>query len=84
MVPPLRVLSLPPYRARQNMLAVSVTQACAGVACEAKEFPEMKHGWVTRGDLTKAAVKRDEADAMARSFAFLDRHLPGENATQGA
>ena len=38
-------------------------------------FPEMKHGWVSRGDITDAAVKRDVEAALTRSIAFFKTNL---------
>lgn len=38
-------------------------------------FPEMQHGWMIRGDLNDAAVKRDAEDCMKRALAFFKQHL---------
>lgn len=40
-----------------------------------KEFPEMNHGWVTRGDLSKPAVARDVKLAMEGGVEFFKKHL---------
>lgn len=39
------------------------------------EFPEMKHGWVPRGDSTVEAVARDVQAALEASIAFFKAHL---------
>ena len=48
-----------------------------GAQCAVEEFPEMKHGWVPRGDLSDAAVRRDVGLAMHRVLAFVAEHLSG-------
>lgn len=39
------------------------------------EFPEMKHGWVSRGDVTDPAAKRDVEAALAEAVAFFKAHM---------
>jgi len=39
------------------------------------EFPEMKHGWVGRGDLADPAVKRDVEDALGRALSHFKLQL---------
>ena len=46
-----------------------------GAKCVVEDFPEMKHGWLPRGDLSQPAVARDVAAAMKKVLAFLDQHL---------
>lgn len=46
-----------------------------GAACVFKEYPDMAHGWVPRGDLANPAVARDVALALADIKAFLHTHL---------
>jgi dienelactone hydrolase len=38
-------------------------------------YPEMKHGWVVRGDVADPAIARDAAAAVAATLAFLKTHL---------
>jgi dienelactone hydrolase len=47
-----------------------------GASCVVEEFPDMLHGWMTRGDLTQENVVRDVGLGMARIMAFLEDHLP--------
>ena len=46
-----------------------------GSKCVVEEFPDMKHGWLPRGDLSQPAVSRDVAAAMKKVLAFLHQHL---------
>ncbi len=39
------------------------------------EFPEMRHGWTTRGDLSSAAVERDVKKAIDLAIKHFDKHL---------
>ena len=44
-------------------------------------FPDMKHGWVTRGDDTKDGnIARDQADALRRCAEFILEHAGAANA----
>ena len=46
-------------------------------------FPEMVHGWVTRGDDTKdAAVARDQAEALRLCAEFILQHGQRESTTR--
>lgn len=38
-------------------------------------FPDMKHGWMTRGDLKDETVKRDVEACMAKALAFFKSNL---------
>ncbi|TRY78033.1 hypothetical protein TCAL_16709 [Tigriopus californicus] len=40
-----------------------------------KEFPEMSHGWTTRGDLAKPEVAKDVKLAMSEACAFFAKHV---------
>lgn len=40
-----------------------------------KEFPDMAHGWVPRGDLSKPEVERDVRSALDGLKMFLSKHL---------
>jgi len=42
---------------------------------ESIEYPEMVHGWVSRGDLKKENVKRDNKDALEKTTSFLEKTL---------
>ena len=44
-------------------------------AFDLKEFPEMKHGWSVRGDLTDPAVRRDVELAFDKAKDFLGMHM---------
>lgn len=45
-----------------------------GQACDLREFPEMRHGWVPRGSDDDPAVQRDRAMALEAAVSFLRRH----------
>jgi len=47
-----------------------------GSECVIKQYAEMKHGWVPRGDLSDEAVARDVKFVMADMAAFLAKYLP--------
>ena len=57
------------------MAAALRQRAGWGAQCSVEEFAEMKHGWVPRGDLCDAAVRRDVSLAMRRVLAFVAEHL---------
>ena len=46
-----------------------------GASCVVKEFPEMTHGWMTRGSLSDGAVARDVAAGMQLILSFLNQNL---------
>jgi len=46
-----------------------------GVDIETKEYPDMMHGWVPRGDLNDPKVARDVEDATNRAIAFLAKYM---------
>jgi dienelactone hydrolase len=50
-----------------------LSEASADVATRSKviDFPDMKHGWVNRGDISDAAVQQDVTKAWALARAFL-------------
>ena len=39
------------------------------------EFPDMAHGFTTRGDLSNPEVKRDVEKAMEAAVKFFDKHV---------
>jgi hypothetical protein len=45
-----------------------------GQACDLREFPEMRHGWVPRGSEDDPAVQRDRTIALEAAISFLQRH----------
>jgi len=46
-----------------------------GKDCAVKDFPDMAHGWVNRGDLSDANCYRDIGLAIQIAIAFFDKHL---------
>ena len=46
-----------------------------GDQCVLKEYPNMLHGWLPRGDLSKPEVVREVTDAMRLIKEFLTVHL---------
>lgn len=51
---------------------IKIIKEKLGNKCESVEFPEMIHGWMTRGDLSDAKVKRDNQAALEKAKAFFD------------
>ena len=47
----------------------------AGQNVEIHEFPDMIHGWVPRGDETKAEIKRDTELALGKVKQFFEKYL---------
>ena len=46
-----------------------------GEACEHKFFPDVTHGFMTRGDLSKEANREAVKEGMELALAFLDKHM---------
>lgn len=46
-----------------------------GGACVFREFPEMMHGWVPRGNLGDDLVVRDVKAAMAACISFINEYV---------
>jgi len=46
-----------------------------GKDCVIVSFPDMTHGWVSRGDCNDPNVKRDYETAMQLSIDFLNKNL---------
>eukprot|EP00051_Salpingoeca_urceolata_P016597 m.221800 g.221800 ORF g.221800 m.221800 type:complete len:259 (-) comp18726_c0_seq3:105-881(-) len=44
-----------------------------GADCDVKNFGDMQHGWVNRGDISQEAVARDVRLAIERGVAFLQK-----------
>lgn len=42
---------------------------------ESIDYVDMKHGWVSRGDLTQDNVKRDMNDALEKTNTFLEQNM---------
>merc|ERR1712166_1169864 len=51
------------------------TQALAKAGGKSVCFPDMIHGWCSRGDLKDEKVKRDVEAPMALGIAFFAEHL---------
>jgi len=51
-----------------------------GGKCVFLEFPEMQHGWVTRGDTGVEEVKRDVERALEVAILFFERNLKEDKA----
>mmetsp|Transcript_18423 Transcript_18423/g.29974 ORF Transcript_18423/g.29974 Transcript_18423/m.29974 type:complete len:277 (-) Transcript_18423:2236-3066(-) len=43
--------------------------------CVFREFTDMLHGWVNRGDLSDPMIKRDFEESMSLAKDFLDKHV---------
>ncbi|VEU33581.1 unnamed protein product [Pseudo-nitzschia multistriata] len=50
-------------------------KAIANSGGEVKEFPEMLHGWVSRGDVADPAVKAGVETAIEGAKAFFEKHM---------
>jgi hypothetical protein len=46
-----------------------------GHECLAVDFPDMKHGWVPRGDVSAPEVARDVQQALDTAVTFFTKHL---------
>mmetsp|Transcript_25470 Transcript_25470/g.37570 ORF Transcript_25470/g.37570 Transcript_25470/m.37570 type:complete len:263 (-) Transcript_25470:118-906(-) len=44
-------------------------------ASASEDYPDMRHGWASRGDMSDDAVRRDATKAINRVQAFLSEHL---------
>lgn len=44
-------------------------------ASQSVPFPEMNHGWSSRGDMAKEAVRRDVQKAMDLTIEYFTAHL---------
>lgn len=53
----------------------SVVAALSGRGGGSYEYPDMQHGWVTRGDVGDPTVRRDVEDAVRRMIGHLRDHL---------
>jgi len=48
------------------------------IGSESHYFPEMNHGWTTRGDLRVPTIKRDVDVCFAKTLNFFNRHLANQ------
>merc|ERR1712046_136018 len=46
-----------------------------GYECKVQEFPDMKHGFISRGDISNRIVARDVHLALQSSISFLNKGL---------
>ena len=46
-----------------------------GDALEIVTFPDMKHGWMTRGDMSDTSVDRDVHKALNLAMTFFGKYL---------
>jgi len=65
-----------PAGVKQNGEAEQIlSKKSFGKECRYVEFPQMKHGWVVRGDLSQPDIARDTKLAIDQMTAFLSKHL---------
>lgn len=64
-----------PDNLREGGAVVEAVRSAAGQDCVTVDFPDMKHGWVSRGDASDAAIARDVEKALKGGFAFFANHL---------
>jgi len=65
-----------PESCKEGGLAQKIfNEKSIGKECQFKEFPEMQHGWVPRGDLTDPKVARDVRAALDLGSKFFAKHL---------
>ena len=50
-------------------------QQVLGDKLEIIEFPDMKHGWTVRGDMSDPVVARDVKKAIQDTMAFLSKNF---------
>lgn len=46
-----------------------------GFECKVQEFPDMKHGFISRGDINDPLIARDVQQAMSSAVSFLNEYL---------
>ena len=51
---------------------VNIIKEKFGDKAQSFEFPDMVHGWITRGDINDEKVKRDNQAALEKAKAYLD------------
>jgi len=68
-------LFMPAGNDHANVKPGGLGEQILGNKLEIIEFPEMTHGWTTRGDVSKAAVNRDVKKAIADAIDFFKKHV---------
>jgi carboxymethylenebutenolidase len=56
----------------------------AGAGSVTRDFPDMQHGWTTRGDITNPAVAAGVEKALSGGIEFLQKHLLGAGGAAAA
>jgi len=70
------VLSMPAGNDREELKEGGPLHALvASKGGETEAFPDMSHGWVSRGDVGDAAVKRGVEAAMTRAIAYFAKYI---------
>jgi len=64
-----------PENHKEGSEAAKVCKEKFGEISEFKTFPEMKHGWVVRGDIKNANIERDAKIAMDTAIEFFRKTL---------
>jgi len=68
-------LMMPARTDSQNVKPGGLADKILGNNLEILEFPEMNHGWTTRGKLTDEKVKRDVKKAISKAIEFFKTNL---------
>jgi len=66
---------LPMYAPDGSEFATALAASAKGAECVIKPYPDMAHGWMTRGDVSDEAVARDVELMMEDIFSFLAKYL---------
>ena len=66
---------MPAAQDHVNVKPGGLGEKVLGEQLEIIEFPDMVHGWTTRGDISKAEVKRDVAKAIELAVEHFDKYL---------
>ena len=68
-------LFLPSAQDHKNVRPGGIGETVLGSRLKIVEFPDMKHGWTTRGDISGEEVKRDVGKAIKRAVEHFETHL---------
>lgn len=68
-------LFMPSAQDHDNVKPGGMGEAVLGSRLTIVEFPDMKHGWTTRGDISVGEVKRDVGKAIKRAVEHFETHL---------
>ena len=68
-------LYLPSENDSETVKKDGLSKQILGDALEIVEFPDMKHGWTIRGDLTEKNVDRDVKKAFNLVLSFFKKYL---------